>query len=86
MSVGVPCLVTSEGASKEVVGETGLTILGIGEKAIAECFFEYLNYDDEKKLDMKKAALIRANEFFRFERRLEVFKQLLEDYALVRKN
>ncbi len=79
MSVGVPCLVTSEGASKEVVSKTGLVVLGIDEEAIFESLHKYLSYDDKYKLSLKKAALERANNHFSFEKRVSNFEKILTD-------
>ena len=75
MSVGVPCLVTSEGASKEVVSETGLIVMGIDEDAIVASLCEYLSYDVDHKLYLKKSALERANNHFNFERRVSHSKK-----------
>ena len=76
MSVGVPCLVTSEGASKEVVSETGLIVMGIDEDAIVASLCEYLSYDVDHKLYLKKSALERANNHFNFEEEYH-FKKIL---------
>lgn len=84
MSVGVPCLVTSEGASKEVVSDSGLVVLGIDEEEIAASLCQYLSYDDDRKRQLKRASLARANDYFNFEKRVADFKEILSDLRIIR--
>ena len=63
--LSVPCLVTSEGASRGCF-ETGLIVMGIDEDAIVAFLCEYLSYDVDHKLYLKKLALERANNHFNF--------------------
>ena len=79
MSVGLPALVTSEGASKEVVGNAGLVCLGIEGPEIQTALIRFLNLTDKEKNQLKRNALYRANNCFSFEKRIEAFTRIIND-------
>ena len=77
MSVGVPVLCTSEGASKEVLGHTGVICLGIEVESLVISLSNYLRLDRVSKVKMKVDALKRANEEFDFDSRVQKFRSVV---------
>ena len=80
LSVGLPALVTSEGASKEVVGDTGFVSIGIEVDQISEQMVRFLKLGNEEKCKLKIEALVRANRDFCFEKRVETFNKIIKKY------
>lgn len=81
LSAGLPALVTSEGASKEVVGNAGFICLGVGTDEITNELVKFLRLSDKEKNQLKRNALVRANNHFSFEKRIEAFTEIMRQYV-----
>ena len=84
MSVGVPALVTSEGASKEVVGQSGHIALGIEFSHISDELSKYLSLSDREKCNLKHKALYRANNYFSFNRRVSELRKITRLHQIIK--
>jgi glycosyltransferase involved in cell wall biosynthesis len=76
MACGVPCVVTDIGDSRELVGDTGVTVPPGKPEALAAAWAEMLMLTPEERQRMGQAARRRVRERYSLER-------IADDYAAV---
>ncbi|QJD72179.1 glycosyltransferase family 4 protein [Marinobacterium sp. LSUCC0821] len=78
MSYATPVICSPEGASREVVSNTGLIMTDVGVSAVAEALGIFFNLPLQQRALMSNSASDRSNSFFSLAERVRCFKQMLE--------
>ena len=76
MSAGVPCLVTDVGASRFLIGDTGIPIRSTSAEAIAEAMYAAIGLSERQRTELGEAARLRIIDHFSIDRVVQQYLTL----------